>query len=68
MGKSVGWTVSSSDLWAPQRWKSPLTVRPAPDVPLRALVISMQVTIASMTGEGAAALWVVPVQGREGFG
>jgi len=23
MGKGVGWTVSSSDLWAPQRWKSP---------------------------------------------
>jgi hypothetical protein len=27
MGKGVGWTVTSSDLWAPQRWKSPLTVR-----------------------------------------
>lgn len=37
MGKGVGWTVSWSDLWAPQRWKSPLTVRrPAPDVPFRA--------------------------------
>jgi hypothetical protein len=35
MGTGVGWTVSSSDLWAPQRWKSPLTVRrPTPDVPL----------------------------------
>src|SRR6266536_2314927 len=35
MGKGLGWTVSSSDLWAPQRWKSPLTVRPpTPDVPI----------------------------------
>ena len=41
MGKGVGWTVSSSDLWAPRRWKSPLTVtRPAPDVPIGALVRS----------------------------
>jgi len=55
MGKRVGWTVFSSDLWSPQRWKSPLTVRPAPDVPFRALVISMRVKIASMTGGGAAA-------------
>jgi hypothetical protein len=41
MGKGVGWTVSSSDLWAPRRWKSPLTVRrPAPDVSFRALCLA----------------------------
>ena len=48
MGKGVGWTVTSSDLGAPQRWKSPLTVRrPAPDVPFPCSVLGREAVVLS---------------------